>query len=292
VSPALEPSRPAPPSGRAAALLRGLWTCGSIHLLTDPLPPASDAKQSFTAIMGGTCAALRDVLHQPIKRKPLLSAAAFQAVFATLKHYIQPIMVINGANSLARWGISEESRPACTKVIIGVLYATFYLCSAVGTRNSHKLKCVFTSDKMAMDVLFNLMLLVVLATGLSVYLGAIAATLPLYLVLYVVQNLWKPWSLAAVSDLMGKKRRATVLSVESLLESVLAFMLAPLVGYVAETLSVASVFLGLGSLFLVINNLALSGDWGSLRAPEVAKEAPNVELATAPERAGVPIAVG
>ena len=31
-------------------------------------------------------------------------------------------------------------------------------------------------------------------------------TLPLYLVLYVVQNLWKPWSLAAVSDLMGKVR--------------------------------------------------------------------------------------
>jgi len=128
---------------------------------------------------------------------------------------------------LSRFGVDQhEQQQLYTKILVGVLYAIFYLCSAVGTRNSHKLSCLFHSDKMAMDILFNFMLGVVILIGLSVYANIILLSLPLYLALYVVQNLWKPWSLAAVSDLMGKKRRATVLSVESLIETVLEFVLA------------------------------------------------------------------
>ena len=46
---------------------------------------------------------------------------------------------------------------------------------------------------------------------MSVALDAVTVVIPLYLLLYVVQNLWKPWSVAAVSDLMGDQRRALVL---------------------------------------------------------------------------------
>ena len=80
---------------------------------------------------------------------------------------------------------------------------------------------------------------------------------------YVIQNLWKPWSVSAVSDLMGKKRRALVLSVDSLIQTTLAFLLAPLVGYVAHAVSIQAVFLGLGVLFLLVNNLLLGGGWGA-----------------------------
>ena len=83
----------------------------------------------------------------------------------------------------------------------------------------------------------------------------------LFLGMYVVQNLWKPWSLAAVSDLMGKQRRATVLSVESLVDTMLEFALAPLVGYIAHTVSVEAVFLSVGGAFLLLNNAFLSGGW-------------------------------
>merc|ERR1711998_624345 len=106
---------------------------------------------------------------------------------------------------------------------------------------------------MAMDVLFTTMLAVVLAIGACVAADALVVVLPLYLVLYVVQNLWKPWSLAAVSDLMGKKRRALVLSVDNLMQTTLEFCFAPVAGYLADTLSIEAVFLLFGAGFLVIN---------------------------------------
>eukprot|EP00966_Prymnesium_polylepis_P220388 5098047-Prymnesium_polylepis.3 len=136
---------------------------------------------------------------------------------------------------------------------------------------------------MAMDILFNFMLGVVILIGLSVYANIILLSLPLYLALYVVQNLWKPWSLAAVSDLMGKKRRATVLSVESLIETVLEFVLAPVVGYVAHTFSIEAVFLGLGGIFLVVNNLLLIGDWGEPPALATSPAPTETEMAEAKE---------
>ena len=67
--------------------------------------------------MGDTCTALRDVLQHSRKRKPLLSSSSFQAVFTLLKHYIQPIMVLNGAAMLSGWGVVDEAQQALyTKV--------------------------------------------------------------------------------------------------------------------------------------------------------------------------------
>lgn len=47
---------------------------------------------------------------------------------------------------------------------------------------------------MAMDVLFTMLLAVVIAVGACVALDVVAVVIPLYLLMYVVQNLWKPSS--------------------------------------------------------------------------------------------------
>lgn len=227
-----------------------------------------ERKQSFRAIVRDTRGAMADVLLRAAPtRNTLLASSTFMAVFTTLKHYIQPIMVQRSDSMLAAWGVPAERRPLGTKVAIGVLYAIFYLCSAAGTRHSHRLKACFRSDKMAMDVLFTALLAIVLAIGACIAAGATAAVLPLYLLLFFVQNLWKPWSVAAVSDLMGKKRRALVLSVDSLLQTTLQFCLAPAVGYLADAASIEAVFFVLGGTFLLLNTAVLGGGWGPARAP-------------------------
>lgn len=237
-------------------------------------------KQSFCSILGGTFTATRELFKDPTKRNPLISSASFQSVFSTLKHYIQPILFFNGAAILQRWGVEDlGQQKVYVKLLVGMLYAVFYLCSAFGTRNSHKLKCIFRSNKMAIDLLFNALLGVVLAIGVSIHSRIFLLSLPLYLFLYVLQNLWKPWSLAAVSDLMGNQRRATVLSVENLVKSILEFALAPVVGYIAHTFSVESVFFGLGVLFLVLNTFLLSGDWDMRKDSSTDAPCKEVQLA-------------
>ena len=227
-----------------------------------------EKKQSAVAIARETAGALRSVMREPRTRKPLLASSTFTAVFTSLKHYIQPIMVANGAAMLAGFGVAASRRPAGVKVLIGVLYAVFYLCSAFGTRNAHRLKHFFRSDKMAMDVLFTILLMLILAIGTCISANVPVGVLPLYLLLYIVQNLWKPWGVSAVADLMGRKRRALVLSVDSLVETTLEFVLAPAVGYLAHHLSIQAAFFALGGAALVVNMTLLSGEWDATPTSE------------------------
>jgi hypothetical protein len=79
---------------------------------------------------------------------------------------------------------------------------------------------------------------------------------------YMTMNIWKPWGVAATADLMGKKRRTLVLSVDALLKTLLEMIMAPAIGYVANRYSIDAVFFGLGGIFLLLNHLVLFGGWG------------------------------
>jgi hypothetical protein len=93
-------------------------------------------------------------------------------------------------------------------------------------------------------------------------LGAVEGVLVCYMAFYMVMNIWKPWGVAATADLMGKKRRTLVLSVDALLKTLLEFIMAPAIGYVASTYSIDAVFFGLAGIFLLLNHLFLFGGWG------------------------------
>ena len=57
----------------------------------------------------------------------------------------------------------------------------------------------------------------------------------------------------AAGDMMDKKERATVMSIDSQLGSIFMVVLAPLLGYIADTFSIASAFLFTGILILIVN---------------------------------------
>ena len=75
-----------------------------------------------------------------------------------------------------------------------------------------------------MDALSVIYALILLACGFALlYRNYAVVVIVLYLFLYVIYNLFKPISAAAVSDLAGKELRATALSLESLLRTVSSY---------------------------------------------------------------------
>ena len=63
-----------------------------------------------------------------------------------------------------------------------------------------------------------------------------------------------------LGDVMSKDQRATILSVEALLRSILVAIFAPLFGYIAEVYSIGVLFVWLGIFILLINFFLLRGD--------------------------------
>ena len=73
----------------------------------------------------------------------------------------------------------------------------------------------------------------------------------------------RPIAIDFLGDIMSKDQRATILSVEALLKSILVVIFAPLFGYIAEVYSIGVLFLWLGIFTLFINFFLLRGDYNT-----------------------------
>ena len=223
----------------------------------------SKKKRSVTEIGYDTWIALRTLMTTSRSRRAVLSAATFLGLYTTLKHFIQPIVKVHGASILEAWGVPGTHVDDGKKILLGCVYAIFYVVSAVGTRNSWRLKSIFRSPKHAMDVLFDVYLILLLVVAMLLRHHLAIAVIPCYLLMFLLQNLWKPWGVAGVSGLLGKERRALALSSESLLKTLLQSVLAPIIGYVADRYSLDEMFAVTGFGFLIVNHLLCFGAWES-----------------------------
>jgi len=221
----------------------------------------SETPATMWSLVKDEFSALVTLLSHPHNRRKVLSSSIFQASHKTLKDYIQPIMVILGGEMLKQWRVSGENRVrTLTKVVIGCTYALFYLVSCAGTRNSWRIAGLFSSEKTAMDRIFDAFLVLAIGIGVFVWTELPVLVIPAYLFLYFLTNTRRPLAMSQVSELMGKKRRATVLSVESLLNSIAFFILAPACGFIAHHFGISVLFLAFGVSGLLLNFLYLSGD--------------------------------
>lgn len=184
-------------------------------------------------------------------QKIIVSSSLFDAIFKLLKDYIQAIIkTMIGIGAIA--SIGSLDRDMSTKVILGIIYGVTYLLSAVASRNIYRLNSKYSSE-IIMNVAFDLFGLVLLAIGCGLLLENMLLVIVLYLLTYIIQNARRPAFVDVVGDRMKKDQRATVLSVESQLKSFFMIILAPIFGFIADTLGLMALFVILGIIVMAMN---------------------------------------
>jgi len=148
--------------------------------------PLEKKNKTIDAIMSDTKTALISLLSETRSRRTVLSTSSFMALFLTLKHYVQPVVALYvkmlensitslkyrittlehryGDSILSNYGISNPKGEA-KKILLGALYCVFYLLSAFATKHSWRLKAYFASPKQAMDVMYDVYLIVIILIG-------------------------------------------------------------------------------------------------------------------------------
>jgi MFS family permease len=244
-----------------------------------PPPPQQPAR--CCASWAADVRALRVALRDGQTRRVLLSSAANDATFKTLKHYIQPLILLQGALIFSQLGVApppvaaaaaaatagadgsreaEEALRRRQKVALGVIYTLFYACSALATRHAWRIAERFASPKRGMDALLDTMAALLFSVGALLRLGAPLGAVLVYLLVYVNYNVRRPIALHCMAELWDKEKRATLLSVEALLKALLVMTLAPLFGALAHYASLETLFLVAPALLLAANWCALRGE--------------------------------
>jgi len=150
------------------------------------------------------------------------------------------------------------------------MYSVFYLLSAISSLNAYRIKKLFKKSKTAMDVLFYIFAGVLLLNAIFIHFELPIVVVFLYLLIYILENIRRPISVDYLGDIMKKEQRATMLSVEAQIKSVLVFIFAPLFGLIAD-FNIPILFLGIGILMVIVNFFFISGDGRSKTSETVKK---------------------
>ncbi len=207
-------------------------------------------------------------------RKGAFSSASYDAIYKSLKDYIQPIIKIYIIVILANFGLANNSSILTSDnliiIILGSMYSLFYLLSSFSSRYAYIVRNWFKSVKNSMDILFYLFAGVLILNAIFISVRLPIVVVFLYLLIYVFQNVRRPLCVDYLGGIMKKEERATVLSAESQIKSILVFVFAPLFGFIADFAgplvgldpyySIPILFVLIAIVIVIVNLFLLSGD--------------------------------
>ncbi|NCU32932.1 MAG: MFS transporter, partial [Candidatus Moranbacteria bacterium] len=155
-------------------------------------------------------------------RKAIFNSGSYQAVFKSIKDYVQPILLAATGTLIVFSQFSEEQN---TKIYIGIIYALIYFLSAFASRNAYRFNKYGEPKTLIRYMWF--------ATGLALFilsyqLNNMVIVFLAFVVIYMIMNIRKPIMIELIGDVTDEDKRATVLSVEAQTASILIAIFAPL----------------------------------------------------------------
>lgn len=179
-------------------------------------------------------ATLKDCITRVRLRALLLEGMLYEGLFKVTKEYLQPLLKVWAISLPFFLTMSEKQRVA---ILIGLTYFVIYVCNSVAARNSYRIVQSLKNEYRASLSIWLVNLLIFLVIGLFLR-KHISYLLPClcFVVLFILQNLWRPILISRFEEFTHKGMGATILSVESQGKSVAVFFMAPVLGKLVDLL--------------------------------------------------------
>jgi len=210
-----------------------------------------EKKFSFKKLITFSIEKFKNMVTDTMLRKIILSSSVFDAIFKSLKDYIQPILS-NLILASGTYFISSMDAEVQLKIALGIIYGVIYIFSAGVSRNIYRLNTKWSSADL-MDVSFVIFGVTFFVLAFTIKKEFITIVILLYLLLYLLKDGRRPLVVDVFGNYMKKDERATVMSIESQTRSLLMVILAPLMGYIAHRFNIPTLFFIIGLFLLIIN---------------------------------------
>ena len=188
---------------------------------------------------------LKNILHMvkaKSSRRVLINTSVYDAVFKTIKDYLQPILLsmVIGLHFLS--GFNEEEK---ISILSAVIYFILYFITSYAAKLSGNYASKFKTDKGSLNFSFILGIIFILAIGIFVYSGLSIISVVLFIFFYILQNIRKPVAVGVLSSNIPSSAMASGLSVESQFKTAIVAVFAPILGFIMDSY-------GLGPAFMIL----------------------------------------
>lgn len=168
-------------------------------------------------------------------RRLIVESMGFQAISETAQTYLQPVLKMAAIAVVGGWvitaGWSEIQR---TTLLVGPVYMVLYLLAALASRNAHRIIGWTGDEERAARWLWWMQVPIFAVMALAAYYSLAPLLIATFVLLYALQNCWRPVQLARLDTYGRSAQGATLLSIESQAMHGATVVAAPLLGWVVD----------------------------------------------------------
>ena len=175
----------------------------------------------------------RSLAYRPLRRL-LVESMGFEGLFRSGKDYVQPVIQAACLSlplmlALGRRFDLDESRRVALGV--GLVYFVMHLLGSFASRWAGRFATGRGGDDRAARGLWWMDLAVFVLMAVGILAGLAWLTVGAFVLLTVLQNLWRPILVGRVASHADSAQTATILSIESQARSLFVAVVAPLLGW-------------------------------------------------------------
>ncbi len=184
--------------------------------------------------------------------KAITNLSVHSGFHRSIKDYLQPVIQTFALSLPFFLYFSDNQRSA---ILIGITYFGIYLLTSFITRRAGKLKDRLKSMENSLNLTMYLGFIFALLCGIFFHYGFFLASIILYVLIFLVENLRNPIGVAYVSDLYKDAVLATALSLNSQSKSLITAIVAPLLGFIADRFGVGISLSVIAGLIVILSPL-------------------------------------
>ena len=210
------------------------------------------------ASLTGTIAHMKNSFHQLFRHRGLsrmlINASIYDSFFKISKDYLSPIVEIFAVGLPLLLFINYPEQR--TAIIIGIVYFFVYINSFISSRRSAYIMSHTGDMTKALNVLYFIMAAAFFLIAFFLYIDIVLFSIISFFFLFTLYNLRKPMVIGYLGEVIEPQTRATLLSGENQLRSIVGIIIAPVLGYLADVFGISYAFV-FGALVLLFVALLL-----------------------------------
>ena len=163
--------------------------------------------------------------------KMLTNLSLYTGYYKAVKDYIQPLLKYVALSMPFFAYLNNEKKIAIT---IGIIYFILYLLTSLVSRYSGRFTTLFKHYNKPMNLTLVIGLIIGIITGLTFKMGFYILPIIGFIAIMIIENLRKPIGIGLIADISKDESMATTLSVTSQAKSIIAAIIAPAIGWIAD----------------------------------------------------------
>lgn len=182
-------------------------------------------------------------------RKVLINTSLYDAVFKSIKDYLQPVLLTLVVGMQILTGFNKDEK---ISIISAAVYFILYFITSYASKQSGNFASLFKTNERGLNISFMLGIIFIFTIGIFMYMKMTVFSVIFFILFYVLQNIRKPVAVGVLSSQIPASAMASGLSVESQFKTALVAVFAPLLGFFMDTFGFGYAFIFLAAFLAVL----------------------------------------